>query len=802
MFTFKLYDDCDVFGRSRDKIDSDLKRQFHYSIHCEGLEELDNKVFVWVNENIIQFFSESNEISEAQRGRVISAISLTNPKDTGFDLLFFAEHIKNNSLIPTRIGKKTKEFLQRAETIFNDFPFFNDKNRKQRKNKEYNNPDRVFMRLCLLEFLLAVDTHDEIFAVYPGFDELRKKLRESKVYLLLCSKLRYCMYHYKGRNALNPEEYTFVVSKYADLLMDSDFNKIVPPGYFDEPRFLYNPEFELKEIMKRKDSGILEDRVRQKITNFFLTKHAVIESSYGNVRPHRLSLSLKLLHMGLMLVIVIWSLLSLSFFDRQEDIINFFYDNKWWKLSVVLCLILEVVFAVKTSKSPILHPRIFVALMIGWFTIAVSEDLIKSQLDIGAVMVLTALVAVSIIVCLMLRGEVRQHSPYYRWPWKAKLFPKSTSVLVYAMFWNLLLGVIMQQVTYSPLLKTSGAVPSVVLNQLPNEVEVYKKSLETCISMLDDYDRSMEGIVHDNGRADFSSAVSVRIKQDTTLSFNAFFRNGKTETLGAIEMHDAYLRQIGQWLQMAEQNMGLKFFFHNDTCWITDDALRLAFCWEQIDEKQSIIRVLENDTTTLVETTQYAACIKLCRFVNIHRLDSINGYVRREVERNLASVKDIIRVLEKATTPPVETTHYPGWEKLCRFVDSRQLASIKKEDVKMEIERNLDSVREIKNSFRVMLLETDRFMVCLSDPDTLMEWTKYNNVPGNMRFNSGDYYLAFLEYEARTKHYFSRDIIVLPQVRRVVPVFPRMLVFHSLIVLLIAFVGQLIISDKSVTEPL
>ena len=32
--------------------------------------------------------------------------------------------------------------------------------------------------------------------------------------------------------------------------------------------------------------------------------------------------------------------------------------------------------------------------------------------------------------------------------------------------------------------------------------------------------------------------------------------------------------------------------------------------------------------------------------------------------------------------------------------------------------------------------------------------------------------------------------------------FPRMLIFHSLIVLLIAFVGQLIISDKSVTEPL
>ena len=38
--------------------------------------------------------------------------------------------------------------------------------------------------------------------------------------------------------------------------------------------------------------------------------------------------------------------------------------------------------------------------------------------------------------------------------------------------------------------------------------------------------------------------------------------------------------------------------------------------------------------------------------------------------------------------------------------------------------------------------------------------------------------------------------------KRSLNLFPRMLIFHSLIVLIIAFVGQLIISDKSVTEPL
>lgn len=731
MFTFKIYDDCDVSGRSRDKIDQDLKKEFHYSIHCEGLEEMDNKVFVWVDRNIIQFFRTSDEISESERGRVIAAISLTNPKDTGFDLLFFAEHIKKGSLIPEKDA--TTSFLNRADEIFKGFPFFRDQNRKQRKENKYNNPDRVFMRLCLLEFLLAVDTHDEIFAVYPGFDELRKKLRESKVYLLLCAKLRYCMYHYKGRNALNSEEYTFVVSKYADLLMDSEFNKIVPSEYFDEPRLLYNPEYELKEIMKRKDSGILEPRVKQKITNFFLTKHAVIESSYGNVRPHRLSLFLKLLHMVLMLIIVIWSVLSLSFFKRQEVIVNFFYDNKWWKLSVVLCLILEVIYAVRTSKSPVLHPRILVALMIGWFTIAVSEDLIKSQLDLGAVVVLTAFVAVSIIIFLMLRGEVRQHSPYYRWPWKVKLFPKTTSVLIYAMFWNLLLGIIMQQVTYSSLLKTSGAVPEAILGQLPSDVEKYKKSIETCVGMLDDFDWSMDGIIHDYGKVDFHSKVTAN-SFDTilVLKADAFTLVGNSKNVDAnsfVDQHNAFLGQISSWIEGAGD-------------YVNNDPVLMEL---RVFAKTSIIEMPKTNKNE-----------------------------------------------EKA-------------------IDS----------VRKTIERNLYKSRKIKNNLRIQLLTIDDFAQKINNNNALMEMGKVKNKSqqdDGLPVRTKNAYLDRLERSVVKAHCFNRDmkipvyafnktIKILKEpieihVDEEINLFPRMLVFHSLIVLLIAFVGQLIISDKSVTEPL
>ena len=267
MFVFKPYDDIDVKGIDRDGLPEDMKCLFHFSVHCDGLEELDGVVFVRFGENYIQFLRENEEVSDAERPKVVESILLTNPKDTGYDLLYFAENVKKNDIIGKEILKKSRDklegFLDRAEQIFKGFPFFSDKKNIRGRKKGYNY-DRVFMRLCLLEFLLAIDTHDEIFAIDPGYEMIRKKLRDSKVYCLLCAKLRYCMYHYKGREVLNSEESTFVTSKYANLLMDSDYNKMVPPEYFEEQRFLYNPEYELMRIMKGKDSVILEKRVRQK----------------------------------------------------------------------------------------------------------------------------------------------------------------------------------------------------------------------------------------------------------------------------------------------------------------------------------------------------------------------------------------------------------------------------------------------------------------------------------------------------------------------------------------------------------
>ena len=143
---------------------------------------------------------------------------------------------------------------------------------------------------------------------------------------------------------------------------------------------------------------------------------------------------------------------------------------------LALSLVIAVVF-----KGKIFHSRIIVALLMGWFTIAVSEDLIKSQLELDSLLVLESLVVVLLVVGGMLWGEVRLHSPYYcRWkPHRIKNWPKVTVVLVYAMFWNLLFGIVIQNLTYTSLLRTSGEMSNAILEQLPNDVAMYRKTVET-----------------------------------------------------------------------------------------------------------------------------------------------------------------------------------------------------------------------------------------------------------------------------------------------------------------------------------
>ena len=82
--------------------------------------------------------------------------------------------------------------------------------------------------------------------------------------------------------------------------------------------------------------------------------------------------------------------------------------------------------------------------------------------------------------------------------------------------------------------------------------------------------------------------------------------------------------------------------------------------------------------------------------------------------------------------------------------------------------------------------------------DTLMSWSEITNtiIPPI----SGSYYLDRLTFKAKKEHQCWKEVAIPILGQR--KFFPILLIFHTLIVLVLAFVTQLLISDKSVTEPL
>jgi len=839
MFTFEPYDECEIKGRSRDKVDDDLKKVFCYTIYCEEKNKLKGRIFVKLNKDYIQFFIDNKENMAIPR--MLESISLTNPKDTGYDLLFFAEEIQKGTIYDGTVSgnegagsaKQHSQFIQRAANIFNGFPFLERENQTQ-------NPDQTLLRICLLEFLLAIDTHDDIFAINPDFDELRGRLRASKVYLLLCAKLRYCMYCYDGRKALNAEEYTFVVTKFSDLLMDKNYNKMVPLSYYDEPRFLYNPEKELCRIMRGRDSRVLpKEATREKITGFFQTKHATIESGYG-----RWQRGLRIVRNLLMLIMVLWTILSLMWFDfgekgqvtlvfflrrwnltiNIEDYAllrqlthwtNMFYDSNLFLCGLVLWMVLSLLIMVipivgrskgsgfQMAGGRVFHSRIVVALLMGWFTIAISEDLIKSQLELSRTMVWWALVAIIGIVGMMLWGEVRQHSPYYcriklRWPPRITSWPKVSVVLVYALFWDFLFGIVMQGITYSPLLETSGALPTAILGRMPDEANRYRKTVEMCIGMLDDYGRTMDGIIHDHGKmtsVNTPATIEQNVSDSTmTLVVNMFETkmhqsNDLKYVKQTIEVHNSYLDKMQEWLQQYEKNDRVRFRY---------DSIQRKMCVMERRNKDSIYYLITEQNDGL----------------SISRDGDTNRGIF--VVRDSSSMSDCIN--DSLYLPD------PIFDQFAKWLDDDNVRipnGTKEQKMKTIIVNNMITARDLKMEMRNQLLLIEDFIQEECNPAKLKEYTQFVNDNDTIkarasRFNTKNYYLAYLGYDASVNHKFCRrfNIINLKgrqegNVTESMPIidispilFPRMLVFHSLIVLIIAFVGQLIVSDKSVTEPL
>ena len=757
MFTFKKYDECMRADIPQGYIGPELRNDFYYSV---GVEGLDNVLFVRFTPQTILFFCDMEEAGDVQMGRkVVASISLTNVKETGNDILNFA---KDADLSFLKIDEeKLRESLQVLCGIYASFPFAArlkkslDKEQHTAQVKKRNHskePDKTseeweaFLKFCLLEFVDAVDTHAEIFSIYPDFDTVRGKLRKSKVYRLLNAKLSYYAYRYKGRNPKSRREFSYLVRIYSDLLMDSDFNKIVPPTYFDGKGLFNNPEEELSDMVdgvkclhRKEEKDLLERNVAQKIQSFFFTKHAVISAMMRH-RAWRCLFVSMIVIMGLCSLVLT---VACIYFDKQgpvvpwlKGVVDFCVDLCfeyliYWDWICLGAIVLLGLLSLFNRTIHVFSLRILASIIFGWLTAFLSEDLIKAQLSLSANIVLLAWVGIMLAVFWLVRSEVVQHSPYHGmslsvrdwWKsWRMKIIP----TMAYSYFWALTIGAIMQFAFYDDLLKNSEILPNLVYKDTFDEAETYISYLTDFKEKAVDYRKMLEDYAAYPSR--FEGNVNATLKHQDTLK--------KTENSFTMRTNTEFRASIGDFFEP----------------------------------------LLESKIKTLKESYQVL----------------VNEFYRGRDGLNL--------------------NPFPNGTKLSERIDSLSKNGIEGGVTFLETRAFIESLIDATNN---EIKDAKKFIADNGNWDTLSNWSSL----GCKKPDVVETYTDHLKKEAMDNNNLCRKVEVWwpgkdSEIKKdederkpfsstiEMKIYPRMLIFHTLIVLVIAFVGQLIVSDKSITEPL
>lgn len=111
------------------------------------------------------------------------------------------------------------------------------------------------------------------------------------------------------------------------------------------------------------------------------------------------------------------------------------------------------------------------------------------------------------------------------------------------------------------------------------------------------------------------------------------------------------------------------------------------------------------------------------------------------------------------------------------------------------IQRNLNILNPLPFFLQNEITSVRRSTIKFNDYNILIDWTTAGK---QHSANTGSDYLNRLTSEYQNKYKCSRILHVTQE--RYIRIFPILLIFHTLIVLVIAFVTQLIFTDKTVTE--
>ena len=756
MFVFALGEKYKAKGIASDAIAPNMRNRFNFLSEEKMIQ---NRLQVRFGEKAVRFFfydkypaEDGIDVIVEEHYKEVASVSLTNRKETGHDILYLRKQIESklheiHCLVEKDLElwknacKKMVNYDEERGTVFDDFPFVRQWNWEQTQIEEWFT---FFIQCCFLDFILNLEDRESSFSTSPYYDEVRDKLRECKVYQLLCAKVKYAMYLYCGEEAFSQDEYTFKTQRFADLLMDVNINKIIPPYYYFDELWFYNPEEELDIIEKknyeanRKKGGVrLDAKIQNKIRDFFFSHHAVI-SAMGS-RGNKIVYCLYIVIIGLFSVLATYSMIM---FDKNNPVVYSFFENIWlWDVLGVASLICLIGLTINRSVN-VFMPRVLVALGIGWLTAFISEDLVKSQLEIGPIFTTCSCIGVLVLIFLLLFGEARQHSPYYinglkglahhfvqqighfSSPWK--LLP----ILVHSYFWALTLGTVMQFAVYDDLLKNSRALQEVVFEEDFTNAQNYIMHLSYMKDALVDYQSELDrlflkagvsGVIKGANGANFMVA---KMDYDTT----ELLKIQKRSRAKVLHIYEKYANVDSVVKQTMIDNGGYSFMFGGDqgqgfTKWIVFGKKPFQKIATEMQQLSFLVDSIPNVSSS-------------------NKFDVLISRQLKHLDRLIATTEEEIQ------------------------------------------------------SVRIFVSENDNH-------DTLIKWSYLS--PSKVEGPSTMQHL--LKNGAIGRHNLCRKVKMwwFPDHSGIVTekvIFPRMLIFHSLIVLIIAFVGQLIVSDKSVTEPL
>lgn len=271
---------------SKESVHDTIKNRF--TIHLSGCSRLENRFHVRISPRLVSFFYYDYDYLAGYNGsivkdityeREIGSISLTLPQNTNNDLLTFPQTITGLKLdlsnplgstdgeVTNKDDDEKKEIRKEINTYnkiwqerFWGFPFVD----------LVDNPDDEtsetcfsrFLRFCLLCFIFEFENRESAFGESPIYDEVRDNLRKSEVYNLLSAKIHYTLFFFdKAYLSKNKERYSYYTREYANRLMDKRLNIFIRPDRYilsqstdhcpETQKWFYNPEHELDSLLEK-----------------------------------------------------------------------------------------------------------------------------------------------------------------------------------------------------------------------------------------------------------------------------------------------------------------------------------------------------------------------------------------------------------------------------------------------------------------------------------------------------------------------------------------------------------------------